>query len=433
MELLFDVILPCFAVLILVGCVSFFAANETAYLSITKVMLRQLLKKDTSNSKNSPAKKISFLKKDMDRLLSLILIGINFITTLASGLAATIAINMFGASGATIATIVMSFILVIFGEIVPKTVAEIYPIGIAEKTSGILILLEKIFFPIVWFFSKISGKMTEIMQIFWHDDKSIITEEELKSLFAAGEHEGTLETSEKKMLYRIFDFTDLRIKDIMRHRSLVRFVQARANFKETASVFAESGYSILPVCDGGFENVVGTIHYKDILESDERDFEINNFAEKYMWQPVFLPETLTATELLQRFKSEKINFAVAVDENGSNSGIVTTDDIMKAVFGRSVQGEAKEMPPESRIKPLSPTEYLVPGDIRLNDVNELLKLDLDSENYDTLGGWLLEQFDALPESGEAIMIENIVYKVEDQSQRRIKSVKIRFNSNAKKQ
>lgn len=431
MKLLIDVILPCIAILILVSCVSFFAANETAFLSITKVTLRQLLKNDQSNSKNSPAKKISFLKKDMDRLLSLILIGINFITTLASALAATVAINLAGPSGATIATAVMSFVLVIFGEIIPKTVASVFPVNIAEKTAGTLILLEKIFFPVVWFFSKIAGKITEFMQLFWHDDKSIITEEELRSLIAAGEHEGTLESSEKQMLYRIFDFTDLHIKDIMRHRSLVHFVPVTATYKETAAIFAETGYSRLPVCDGGFENVVGTLYYKDILDSDERDSDTENFAEKYMRQALFLPESLTATELLQHFKAEKINFAVAVDENGSNSGIVTMDDIMKAVFGRSVQRETAEIPPENRIKPVSPTEYIVPGDMRLDDVNALLKLDLDSDDYDTLGGWLLEKFDSLPEAGEVTIHEGVIYKIEDQSQRRIQSVRIRFGASSR--
>ena len=132
----------------------------------------------------------------------------------------------------------------------------------------------------------------------------------------------------------------------------------------------------------------------------------------------------TATQLLQKFRKENVNFAVAVDENGSNIGIVTMDDIMRAVFGHSVHGEQAEIPPESRILPVKAKEYLVPGDMRIDDVNELLQLELVSDECDTLGGWLMEQFGALPESGEMIKRSNVLYKIEDQSKRRIVTVRI---------
>ena len=141
---------------------------------------------------------------------------------------------------------------------------------------------------------------------------------------------------------------------------------------------------------------------------------------------VFVPETLLATELLARFKKEQVNFAIAVDETGSNSGIITMDDIMRAVFGRSIHEDSSELPPEARIQSISPYEYLVPGDMKIDDVNELLSLDLFSEDYETLAGWLLEQFDALPEAGESITRDNTAFIVEEQNQRRIQSVRIQF-------
>jgi putative hemolysin len=139
---------------------------------------------------------------------------------------------------------------------------------------------------------------------------------------------------------------------------------------------------------------------------------------------LFVPETLYATELLQKFKNEKQSFAIAVDENGSNSGIVTMDDILRAVFGRSINSIHNELPPEKRIHPVSIVEYLVPGDIKIDDANELLDLDLESENYNTIGGWLLEQFGELPEIGATIKRDGVIYRIEEQSQRRIQSVRI---------
>ena len=429
MNLLSQIIIPACAIILLVLVVAFFAGSETAYLSITRLMLRHLQKNDTSGKKNSPAKKITFLKKDTNRLLSLILIGINFVTSLVSGLAATLAISLLGDKGASIATFVMAFVLIIFGEIVPKTVSAVYPVKFASLSASPLIFLEKLLFPIVWFFSKITDGITSVLQNFFKNSKELITEEELKSLIEIGAKEGTLESSEKKMLYKIFDFTDLHIKDIMRHRSLVQFIPIDAEYDEIVKIFALSGYSRLPVCDEDFSKVEGMLFYKSVLlnapkSTSSKSTSKKSFARRYMKPTLFVPETLYATELLQKFKSEKQSFAIAVDENGSNSGIVTMDDILRAVFGRSINSIHNELPPEMRIHPVSIVEYLVPGDIKIDDANELLDLDLESENYNTIGGWLLEQFGELPEIGAILKKDGVIYRIEEQSQRRIQSVRI---------
>lgn len=423
MKLLTGLVLPVIADIFLVGVVAFFAASETAFLSITRVMLHQMLKKD-GNKKNTPAKKIQHLKKDTSKLLSLILIGINFVTSLASGLAATIAITLAGDKGSAYATIVISFVLIIFGEIVPKTVAAVYPVKAASVFATPLIILEKVLYPVVWLFSEITDGITKVLTRFVSESKDLITEEELKSLIAVGANEGTLENSEKKMLYKIFEFTDLKVHDIMRHKSQVHFVPEDATYNQIADVFAQTGYSRLPVCRGSFENVLGVLYYKNVLLAGRVRKDSANLAVRCMRPALFVPETITATELLHHFREENANFAVAVDENGSNIGIVTMDDIMRAVFGHGVHGEQTDIPPETLIVPITSKEFLVPGDMKIDDVNELLKLDLVSDEYDTLAGWLMEQFDAVPEAGETIKRGGVLYKVEDQTRRRIQSVRI---------
>ncbi len=423
MNVFTEIIVPVLADIMLVGVVAFFAASETAFLSITRVTLHQMLKKD-GGKKNSPAKKIQHLKKDTNKLLSLILIGINFITSLTSGLAATIAIKLAGNSGSAYATAIISFVLIVFGEIMPKTVASVYSVQTASIFATPLLILEKVLFPIVWIFSTITNGITKVLTHFVTESRDLITEEELKSLIAVGENEGTLESSEKRMLYKIFEFTDLKVHDIMRHKSHVQFVPENATYDQIADIFAQTGYSRLPVCRNSFEEVLGVLYYKNVLLAGRVIKESENLAVRCMRPALFVPETITATELLQKFRKENVNFAVAVDENGSNIGIVTMDDIMRAVFGHSVHGEQSDIPPETRIVPVTSKEFLVPGDMKIDDVNELLKLELVSDDYDTLAGWLLEQFDAIPEAGEAIRRDGVLFKIEDQTRHRIQSVRI---------
>ncbi len=423
MNVFTEIIVPILADIMLVGVVAFFAASETAFLSITRVTLHQMLKKD-GGMKNSPAKKIQHLKKDTNKLLSLILIGINFITSLTSGLAATIAIKLAGNSGSAYATAIISFVLIVFGEIMPKTVASVYSVQTASIFATPLLILEKVLFPVVWIFSTITNGITKVLTHFVTENRDLITEEELKSLIAVGENEGTLETSEKRMLYKIFEFTDLKVHDIMRHKSHVQFVPENATYDQIADIFAQTGYSRLPVCRNSFEEVLGVLYYKNVLLEGRVIKESENLAVRCMRPALFIPETITATELLQKFRKENVNFAVAVDENGSNIGIVTMDDIMRAVFGHSVHGEQSDIPPESLIVPVTSKEFLVPGDMKIDDVNELLKLELVSDDYDTLAGWLLEQFDAIPEAGEALRRDGVLFKIEDQTRHRIQSVRI---------
>lgn len=427
---LLTVALPALCVLVLVACVAFFAGSETAYLSITDIKLRQLLKEDTSGKKNSPVQRVARLKQDVNKLLSLVLIGINFVTSLASGLAATVAINLVGAQGATYATVVMSFILIIFGEIVPKTVAAVHPVAVAEKHSRPLLLLQLLFMPIVWFFSKLTVGITSFIMLFWKQKKQPLTEAELKSLIDVGADEGTLETSEKKMLYNIFEFTDLHIRDIMCHRSRVRFIPIDATYDEVVQLFTDARHSWLPVCSESFDNVLGMVYYKTVLlRGKQKNDREHTFVRRCMRPALFVPETLTAMELLHKFKKEHMSFAIAVDENGANSGIATMNDILSAVFGRGVNeflgGEDEEQPAQ-RIRELTATEFLVPGDIRLNELNEFFELNLASEDYDTLAGWLMERFDALPEAGEMLTHDGVLYTIEEQSQRHIQTVKLRL-------
>ena len=406
--------------LLIVKFIAFFASSETAFLSISKIKIRQML---SSGRKN--AKTVKALRENIDELLTIILIGINFLNTLGSAIATALAVVLAGKSGIGIATITFTFLSVIFGEIVPKTYAGRYTEDVVCKNSVPLLVLEKLFFPLVMLFSAISKGTARIAKSILRDDTPLVTEEELKTLIDVGTQEGTLEASEKTMLYKIFKFNDLTVHDIMKHRSLVKSVSVEDNRESVLEMFVSTGLSMLPVYEGSRESIIGVIHYKSVLLSSEKNFG-NGYARAVMKGVLFVPETFTALELLAKFKKERTEFAVALNEQAEMTGVVTIDDILRVVFGRMTDDDKLKVPAEERIKLVAANEFIVPGDIKLDEINTILKLNLESDEFMTLGGWLLEKFDYLPSTGEILNWKNCLFFVEDQAQRKIQQVRIKF-------
>ena len=408
---------------ILVWIIAFFAASETAYLSMTNIRLRKMLR-----ARKPGAKRVARLRSDMDSLLTIVLVGINFINALASSIATALAIELVGNKGVALATAAITFFVTVFGEIIPKTVA-----GIEENTDKIaarnavpLEFLMKAFWPIVWIFSKLSKGTALLVEKIWKEDDAIVQEGELKTLIQAGADDGALEKSEKNMLNKILEISDLTVHNIMKHRSLVTYINESDTKARVIEAFKNSGYSHLPVYKESKENVTGVLYYKDVLF--ENNLPGAFFVVDFMSAPLYVPETFSVIELIQTLKKENRSFAVALDEQGCTAGIVTLDDVIRGLFGRMSDAGNKhqEVPAEERIKIVSSKEFLVPGDMRLSDLNAILNLNLSSENYDTLAGFLMEKFDALPSSGEAARVGRALFVVEDQSQRRIKTVRIKF-------
>ncbi len=411
------------ALIFIINCVAFFSGSETAFLSISKIKMKRLVQEKRRNAKIA-----SSLKENIDELLTIVLIGTNFMNSLASALATTLAIEIVGDSGVGIATLVITFFATTFGQIVPKTVAGFYPDDVACKNSVVLLVLEKIFFPIVWLFSKISKGASALATKFFKNDSTLVTEEELKALIEVGEKEGTLEAGEKQMLYKIFRFSDLTVHNIMKHRSLIKAVPLEANKLEIVDMFVQTGVNMIPVYKESKETIVGVIHYKSVLMCATNKAG-KSYAETVMKGVLFVPETLTALELLSKFRKERTEFAVALNEQGETAGIVTMDDIMRVVFGRMTDEDIGRIPAEARIKFVSANEFVVPGDITLDELNNIFKINLESEEYSTLGGWILERFGSLPSTGEITVWNGILFVVEDQAARRVQSVRIKFREN----
>lgn len=273
----------------------FFSSSETSLTSISRITLKKILKE-----KRKGAKTVSLLKSRMDSVLSVILIGNNFVNTLASAAATALAISLYGDKGAGLAAAVMTIAIILFGEILPKTVAYRKPVETACLTSPILNMFRVLMTPLERLFSHLQKLINQIEKVIWKTAVPLITEDELKTLIDLGDSEGTLESGEKEMLHNIFEFSDLRVRDIMRHRSLVRGISADAGYDEVISAFTASSYSRLTVYEHNSDSILGIVHFKDVLFNKAKPFNVASIM-----RPVpFVPETKSVVSLLALFKKK---------------------------------------------------------------------------------------------------------------------------------
>ena len=402
-------------VFFLVYLIAFFASSEIAFVSLNKIQLRQAKKE-----KRKHAGLIAKMHGKMDRLLSTILVGTNLFTTFVSSLATTLAVSLMGPNGACVATIFVTVLVIIFGEILPKTQAANAPYEMASRRAVLLRVFDILFFPVTMIFEGGAKFLDKAMSaVHKNRPQKLITEEELTTLIEMGSMEGTLENSEKHILKNLVQFGDLRVRDMMKPKALMVAINVEASYEEILDTFAFSGHSQLPVYNDNLDTIVGVLNFKEMF--DEKNFSMRN----KMRPACYVPETISAISVLRYMKKERQNIAIVVDEHGCNCGLITMDDILCAVFGRTMNAfNDEEVSPINRIQVLKNNRFVVPGEIRLDELNEALGLKLESDNFDTLGGWLLEQFGTLPSVGEVIKRNGVVYEIEDQAQRRIKSVKV---------
>lgn len=408
------------ALVLLVLGIAFFAASETSFLSLTSVHIKSLVR-----SKVKGAKTVMRLRSDMDSLLSLVLIGTNFFDAAAASLSTALAVRLCGSGGLLLATLGTSSVITIFGEIVPKTFALSHTDLAAFCAAPILCIMQRALRPVIAFFSLISRAVNFLAMHLIHGDDSGVTEAEVKMMLDVGAAEGTVEKSERDMIYKIFTLSDINVRSFMRHRSLVVSVPPDASRAEVTNAF-NTGHSHIPVIDAG--DVVGVLSYTSVL-FDDADAATDNtagFAKENMTAPLFIPETHTASALLSRFKETGEDFAIVLDEQGSFSGIVTMDCLERVVFSRMADDSLTPAPsPLERVRIISGNECILPGDMKITDANDILGTSLASDSFVTIGGWLLEQFGCLPSVGEVYVKDALAFIVEDQARQRILSIRVK--------
>lgn len=410
--------------LILLLFSGFFSAAEAAITSIPKTRIRQIRK-----GKNAKDRQLAGFLSNQQKLITTLLIGNNIVNIWASSIATAVAIGIFGQDGVGIATGVMTVLLLIFGEITPKTIATNQAEPVAYLAAPFLSVILKLLSPLTLFFTSINAVFITLFKKVFPENGHRLTEDELRTIVDLGQKDGSLEKGEHLLLHKAFDFPDIRLREIMTPRTSIRAIPASADLSEVLEAFRETRFSRLPVFKDSLESIIGIVHYKDILffslSPDGRpDGEI---PEELVRSVRFVPETQDAWGFLREMKAGSMNMAVVIDEHGMTAGLATVDDAVTAVFGTiKDEYDSDHEEPAERVQILKSGHVRIPGDLRLTDFNALFKTNIESDWYETIGGYILECTDRLPDKGARIPCGSMIFVIEDVSARTIRRLSVFF-------
>ena len=401
--------------LILLALSAFFSSNETALMSVNKIRLRSLA--DEGNKRAAMA--LDILENQTPKLLSAILIGNNIVNISASSLATTLAYS-FGGYMVSIVTVILTILILIFGEITPKNYATINSEKITLRYIPVFKFLMTIMTPVIFIINLFSRGVMRLMRVDPDAASKAMTEEELRTIVDVSHEDGVIESDEKEMIYNVFDLGDATAKDIMVPRVHVTFADVESTYDELIEIFREDKFTRLPVYKDSQNNIVGIINMKDLLLYDKNEeFVIDRFLRK----PHFTYETKSISDLLVEMKDSTFNIAIVLDEYGDMAGLITLEDILEEIVGE-IHDEYDEKEDEL-VQKISDREYIIEGSMHLDDVNDHLNTELDSEDYDSLGGFIIEHLDRLPVAGdEVITEEGIRLIVEKLDKNRIEKVHV---------
>jgi len=369
---------------------------------------------------NKRAETVLKVTENSGKMLSAILIGNNIVNISASSLTTTLAYGIAGPSVA-IATGILTLLILLFGEIVPKTVAALHAEKMSLLYAPVILLFMKLMTPVIIIINNLSSIILFILRIDPNAKTDAMTENELRTIVDVSHEDGVIESEEKEMIYNVFDLGDAKAKDVMVPRINVTFADIDSSYEELIALFREDKFTRLPVYSESKDNVIGTINMKDLLlyDNNQRDFRI----EDILREAYFTYEYKNISELLVEMRKASFNIAIVLDEYGETAGLITLEDILEEIVGE-IHDEYDENE-EEQMRQINELEYIVEGSTNLDDLNDFLELELESEDYDSVGGFIIEHLDRLPEENDEILTENgIRMVVEKLDKNRIEKVHI---------
>ncbi len=405
-----------FFLLILLLLSAFFSSSETALTTVNRIRLRSLAEEGDNR-----AATVLKVTDDSGKMLSAILIGNNIVNLSASSIATSLAIKLWGSVGAGVATGILTFLILIFGEITPKTLATINAEKIALKHAGTIAFLMKILTPVIFIVNKFSLGFLLLLRVNPDEASTQMTEQELRTIVDVSKESGVIEDDEHEMINNLFDFGDAQAKEVMVPRIDMTFADVNSSYDELIQIFKEDKYTRLPIYEDTTDNVVGILNMKDLLLCDDKEhFSVRDIMRK----PYFTYEHKHISELMMELKKSSVSLAIVLDEYGATAGLITLEDLLEEIVGE-IRDEY-DTDEEDSIVQLSEREYLVLGSTNLEDLCNELDLNFTSEDYDTIGGYLIGLLDHLPEKNEIIITDDdVLLRVEQMDKNRIEKIYIK--------
>ena len=391
------IIIQLVVLVILIALSAFFSSAETAFVTVSQIKMRTL-----AESGNKKAERVLKITSNSAKMLSAILIGNNLVNISASSLATTITLQLWGNAAVSIATGLLTILVLLFGEITPKTLATEHAEKIALAYSGPVRFLMILLTPAIFVINVIAGG---ILRIFGYDPnkhKTSITEDELRTLVDVGHEEGVIEAEEHEMISNVFDFGDSQAKDVMIPRVDMTSISVDSTYDEIIETFREDKYTRLPVYETSVDNVIGIINVKDLLLCDDKStFSVRKILRK----PYYTYEFQNVSELMEELKKTSNNFTIVMDEYGSTVGMITLEDLLEEIVGE-IRDEYDEDEEDDIVK-INDSEYVILGTTRLDDLEEIINIpDCENEeDYDSISGFIVNALGRLPRLGDEVDFE----------------------------
>lgn len=381
---------------------AFFSSAETCLTTVNKIKMRAL-----ADEGNNRAKVVLKITENPSQLLSAILIGNNIVNLSASSLTTTIAYDL-GGSAVAIATAIITVLILIFGEITPKTIAAVHPDKLALTYAYPVQFIMTVVKPIGFVINGVARAIFFLLRIDPNKKTNAMTENELRTIVDVSHEDGVIEEEEKEMIYNVFDLGDAKAKDVMVPRVHVTFADVESSYAELLEIFRKDKFTRLPVYEGTTDNVIGTINMKDLLLFDStKEFHIRDIIR----EAYFTHEHKSISELLVEMRQASLNIAIVLDEYGETAGLITLEDILEEIVGE-IHDEYDENE-EEFFKKINDYEFIIEGAMHLDDLNDHIELHLESEDYDSVGGFIIEHLDRLPAEKDEYLMENGVRMVVD--------------------
>ena len=403
------------ALFVLVLLSAFFSSAETAFTTVNQVRLRTLAQEESKR-----AVRVLSILEQYSKMLSTILIGNNIVNISASSVATTWAIRTWGSYAVGIVTGVLTLAILIFGEIIPKTWAMCNAETISLLYGGIIRSLMTILTPVIFIIDKLSLGILRLLHIDSSGKDTSISENELKTYVDVSHEGGAIESEEREMIYNVFDFGDAVAKDIMVPRIHMTSLPLTSTYKEVLSTFRASMFTRIPIYEDDPDNIIGIINIKDfILVKDSEKFQL----KKILRNAYYTYEYKKIADLMMEMREKSHNITFVLSEYGATVGMITMEDLIEEIVGE-IRDEYDE-DEEELIVETEPGTFLVEAGMKLDDINDALDTDLDSEDFDSIGGLMIEQLERLPEDKESITLENgILMQAQGISKNRILKVLI---------